>query len=91
MAKLKLTQEQKNDDQFTLYHNLLTIMNIREKINVDLEKLNEEQLNEIHLIIQKFKELKTSRKKHLPRCAGIANSGIGNLSEKDEELLWQKD
>lgn len=59
MAKLKLTQEQKNDDQFTLYHNLLTIMNIREKINVDLEKLNEEQLNEIHLIIPKFKELKT--------------------------------
>ena len=66
-------------------------MNIKEKINIELEELNEEQLHKIHLLIQELDKSQTLSKQHLPRCAGIASSGIGNLSEKDEELLWQKD
>ncbi len=66
-------------------------MNIKEQIHREIEQLNEEQLQEIYPLIKNLNQSKISPKKHLPRCAGIGNSGLGNLSERDEELLWQKD
>ncbi|PHV64317.1 hypothetical protein [Cyanobacterium aponinum] len=66
-------------------------MNIKEQINAEIEQLNDEQLQEIYQLAKKLKKSPISPKKHLPRCAGIGNSGLGNLSERDEELLWQKD
>ncbi len=66
-------------------------MNIKEQINREIEELNDEQLQEIYLLVKTLNKSNISPKKHLPRCAGIGNSGLGNLSERDEELLWQKD
>lgn len=66
-------------------------MNIKEQINAEIEQLNDEQLQEIYRLAKNLKKSQISPKKHLPRCAGIGNSGLGNLSERDEELLWQKD
>jgi hypothetical protein len=64
-------------------------MNIKEKITDELNNLNQEQLSQIYLSIKQLNKSELITKKPLPRCAGIAESGIGNLSEKDEELLWQ--
>lgn len=58
------------------------IMNIKEQINAEIEQLNYEQLQEIYRLAKNLNESNISSKKHLPRCAGIGNSGLGNLSDK---------
>jgi hypothetical protein len=65
-------------------------MNIKEKITAEISKLNEEQLYYLEQVIKTINTEPGKVKKTLPRCAGISESNITNLSERDEELLWQK-
>ncbi len=64
-------------------------MNIKEKITSEISQLNEEQLYYLEQVIKSMNTESTKVKKTLPRCAGISESNITNLSERDEELLWQ--
>lgn len=58
-------------------------MNIKKQINTEIQQLNDEQLQEIYQLVKSLNKSNILLKKHLPRCAGIGNSGVGNLSERE--------
>lgn len=64
-------------------------MTTKEQIQAELNNLDEVQLNELYLVIKNFTQSQPQKK--MPRCAGIGESGMNNLSERDEELLWKND
>jgi hypothetical protein len=66
-------------------------MTTKEKIQAELNNLDESQLSDLYLVIKKFTQSQSIANKKIPRCAGIGESGMGNLSERDEELLWKND
>jgi hypothetical protein len=66
-------------------------MTTKEKIQAELNNLDEAQLKELYLVIKNFSQTQSITRKKMPRCAGIGESKMGNLSERDEELLWKND
>lgn len=68
-----------------------TIVHLPEEINLALERLASQTGRSADELIQDAVNYYLSQNSRpMPRSAGMGSSGKGNLSEQDEELLWQE-
>lgn len=67
-----------------------TVIYLPEETETALQEIASQKGKTLSEIIQEIvKEYSLTKKKSLPKCVGMGNSGISDLSERVDELLWQ--
>lgn len=67
-----------------------TVIYLPEETETALQEIANQKGKTLSEIIQEIiKEYSLIKKKSLPKCVGMGNSGMSDLSERIDELLWQ--
>lgn len=67
-----------------------TIIYLPQETEIALQEIANQKGKTLSEIIQEMvKEYCLTKKKLLPNCVGMGNSGRSDLSERVDELLWQ--
>jgi hypothetical protein len=67
-----------------------TTIYLPEETEIALQEIAKQNGKTLSEIIQEMvKEYSLTKKKLLPKCVGMGNSGMFDLSERVDELLWQ--
>lgn len=68
-----------------------TTVQLPEQIDRSLDQLAQVTgRSQIELIQEAIEQYLIRQTRSLPHSVGMGSSGVGNLSERDEELLWQE-
>jgi hypothetical protein len=69
-----------------------TVIYLAEETDLALQNLAKQKGKTSSEIIQEMlDEHLLHKKKELPKCIGMGKSGMSDLSERVDELLWQED
>lgn len=67
-----------------------TVIYLPEETEITLQEIAKQKGKTLSEIIQEMvQEYYLTKKKSLPNCVGMGNSGMSDLSERVDELLWQ--